>query len=85
MGKYIFASSAIFMLDFQAARWLSEKQIAGQVGNNHPTSVPTGVFKTLMVLLIWLSLEKQFGKDLQRLLTENNGFKWKNLEMQNLD
>ena len=36
----------IFMLDFQAARWLSEKNIAGQAGNNHPTSVPTGVFKT---------------------------------------
>jgi len=34
------------MLDFQAARWLSEKNVAGQAGNNHPTSVPTGVFKT---------------------------------------
>ncbi len=36
----------IFMLDFQAARWLAEKTVAGQAGNNHPTSVPTGVFKT---------------------------------------
>jgi formyl-CoA transferase len=36
----------IFMLDFQAARWLMEKEIAGQAGNNHPTSIPTGVFKT---------------------------------------
>ncbi|WP_407179452.1 CaiB/BaiF CoA transferase family protein [Bradyrhizobium sp. STM 3562] len=36
----------IFMLDFQAARWLMEKEIAKQAGNNHPTSIPTGVFKT---------------------------------------
>jgi crotonobetainyl-CoA:carnitine CoA-transferase CaiB-like acyl-CoA transferase len=36
----------IFMLDFQAARWLMEKDIAKQAGNNHPTSIPTGVFKT---------------------------------------
>lgn len=37
----------IFMLDFQAARWLMEQDVAGQAGNNHPTSIPTGVFKTL--------------------------------------
>ncbi|MBB4361460.1 formyl-CoA transferase [Bradyrhizobium sp. CIR18] len=36
----------IFMLDFQAARWLVEKEVAKQAGNNHPTSIPTGVFKT---------------------------------------
>src|SRR6202051_962970 len=36
----------IFMLDFQAARWLMEKNVAKQAGNNHPTSIPTGVFKT---------------------------------------
>jgi crotonobetainyl-CoA:carnitine CoA-transferase CaiB-like acyl-CoA transferase len=36
----------IFMLDFQAARWLVEKDVAQQAGNNHPTSIPTGVFKT---------------------------------------
>ena len=36
----------IFMLDFQAARWLMEKEVAKQDGNNHPTSIPTGVFKT---------------------------------------
>ena len=50
LGQWVNTSllqAQIFMLDFQAARWLSEKQIAGQAGNNHPTSVPTGVFKTL--------------------------------------
>ncbi|MCP1914533.1 formyl-CoA transferase [Bradyrhizobium elkanii] len=36
----------IFMLDFQAARWLMEREVAKQAGNNHPTSIPTGVFKT---------------------------------------
>jgi formyl-CoA transferase len=36
----------IFMLDFQAARWLIAGEVAGQAGNDHPTSVPTGVFPT---------------------------------------
>ncbi|WP_295854783.1 CoA transferase [Tardiphaga sp.] len=36
----------IFMLDFQAARWLMEGDVPQQAGNNHPTSIPTGVFKT---------------------------------------
>ncbi len=39
-------SSQITMLDFQAARWLIGKEVPGQAGNNHPTSIPTGVFKT---------------------------------------
>jgi formyl-CoA transferase len=49
VGQWVNTSllqAQIFMLDFQAARWLSEKHVAGQAGNNHPTSVPTGVFKT---------------------------------------
>ena len=36
----------IFMLDFQAARWLIAGEVPKQAGNNHPTSIPTGVFKT---------------------------------------
>ena len=36
----------IFMLDFQAARWLIKGEVPKQAGNNHPTSIPTGVFKT---------------------------------------
>ena len=35
-----------FMLDFQAARYLVKGEVARQAGNNHPTSIPTGVFKT---------------------------------------
>jgi len=36
----------VSMLDFQAARYLGKGEVAGQAGNNHPTSIPTGVFKT---------------------------------------
>ncbi len=36
----------IFMLDFQGARWLVNGEVPKQAGNNHPTSIPTGVFKT---------------------------------------
>ncbi|MGI9520478.1 MAG: CaiB/BaiF CoA transferase family protein [Hyphomicrobiaceae bacterium] len=35
-----------FMLDFQASRWLMDGVVAPQAGNNHPTSIPTGVFET---------------------------------------
>ena len=48
-GQYVEASllsAQISMLDFQAARWLIAKEVPGQAGNNHPTSIPTGVFKT---------------------------------------
>ncbi|MFL5363217.1 MAG: CaiB/BaiF CoA transferase family protein [Myxococcales bacterium] len=38
--------SQIFMLDFQASRWLNAREVPKQAGNNHPTSIPTGVFKT---------------------------------------
>jgi formyl-CoA transferase len=36
----------IFMLDFQAARWLIGHEVPKQAGNNHPTSIPTGVYTT---------------------------------------
>jgi crotonobetainyl-CoA:carnitine CoA-transferase CaiB-like acyl-CoA transferase len=48
-GQHIETSllqAQIFMLDFQAARWLIAKEVAKQAGNDHPTSIPTGVFKT---------------------------------------
>jgi formyl-CoA transferase len=34
------------MLDFQAARWLMKGEVPKQAGNNHPTSIPTGVYRT---------------------------------------
>ena len=48
-GQWVSTSllqAQIFMLDFQAARWLQMKEVAKQAGNNHPTSIPTGVYKT---------------------------------------
>ena len=35
-----------FMLDFQGARYLMQGEVPSQAGNNHPTSIPTGVFPT---------------------------------------
>src|SRR5581483_7783240 len=48
-GQHVSTSllqAQIFMLDFQAARWLIQKEVPKQAGNDHPTSIPTGVFKT---------------------------------------
>ncbi len=36
----------IQMLDFQAARYLKDGEVPKQAGNDHPTSIPTGVFET---------------------------------------
>ena len=49
-GRYVHTSlleSQIFMMDFQAARYLMDKDVPGQVGNGHPTLVPTGAYPTL--------------------------------------
>ena len=49
VGRWVTTSlleSQIFMLDFQASRWLIAKEVAGQAGNDHPTGIPTGVFPT---------------------------------------
>lgn len=48
-GQWISTSlieAQIFLLDFQAARWTMSQDLPKQVGNNHPTGVPTGAFKS---------------------------------------
>ncbi len=48
-GQWVKSSllqAQIAMLDFQAARWLLAEDVPQQAGNNHPTSIPTGVFRT---------------------------------------
>ncbi len=48
-GQWVTTSllqAQIFLLDFQAARWLNEREVPGQAGNNHPTNIPTGAFRT---------------------------------------
>src|ERR1700736_6418659 len=48
-GQWVRSSllqAQIQLLDFQAARWLIGHEVPGQAGNDHPTSIPTGVFPT---------------------------------------
>ncbi len=48
-GQWLHTSlleAQIFLMDFQAARWLVDQDVPDQAGNNHPTNVPMGTFKT---------------------------------------
>jgi formyl-CoA transferase len=48
-GQWLHTSllqAQVFMLDFQAVRWLMNREVPPQAGNNHPTSAPTGVYPT---------------------------------------
>jgi len=48
-GQWVTTSllaAQIFMLDFQSSRWLNSGEVPQQAGNDHPTYIPTGVFKT---------------------------------------
>jgi formyl-CoA transferase len=38
--------AGIALADFQAARYLKEGEVPRQVGNDHPTSMPTSAYKT---------------------------------------
>ena len=47
-GQWLHTSllqAMVAMMDFQTARWLIDGEVAGQAGNFHPTSIPTGVYK----------------------------------------
>ncbi|HET6339807.1 MAG TPA: CoA transferase, partial [Polyangiales bacterium] len=49
VGRWVHTSlleSQVFMMDFQASRFLMDKDVPEQVGNGHPTLVPTGTFPT---------------------------------------
>ena len=48
-GRYVHTSlleAQVFMLDFQASRYLMDGEVAGQAGNDHPVNIPMGVFPT---------------------------------------
>ncbi|HZQ63275.1 MAG TPA: CoA transferase [Casimicrobiaceae bacterium] len=48
-GQWVHTSlleAMIYMMDFQTSRWTIEHEIPGQAGNFHPTSIPTGVYRT---------------------------------------
>lgn len=48
-GRWVHTSllqAQMWMMDFQATRWLIDGEIPTQSGNDHPTSSPTGVYPT---------------------------------------
>src|ERR1700687_2350873 len=48
-GQWLHTSlleAQIYMMDFQTSRWTIDGEVPGQAGNYHPTSIPTGVYKT---------------------------------------
>ena len=72
-GQWVTASlieSQIFTLDLQAARYLVDGVVGKQVGNEHPTGVPTNVYKTrdgyvniAPVPAMWGRLCKALGRE----------------------
>jgi formyl-CoA transferase len=48
-GQWVHTSlleAMMYMMDFQTSRWTLDGEIPGQAGNFHPTSIPTGVYRT---------------------------------------
>jgi formyl-CoA transferase len=48
-GQWLHTSlleAMIYMMDFQTSRWTIDGEVPGQAGNFHPTSIPTGVYRT---------------------------------------
>jgi crotonobetainyl-CoA:carnitine CoA-transferase CaiB-like acyl-CoA transferase len=66
-GRWVQTSlieSGITLLDFQATRWLMDKKIPPQEGNNHPTNTPMGLFPTADS---FLNLAATSNKNFQKL------------------
>ena len=69
VGRWVHTSlleAQIFMLDFQASRYLMSGEVAGQAVNDHPTGVPTGVFPSYDIagqaLTYLLTSDETFAK-----------------------
>ena len=48
-GQWVHTSlleAMLYMMDFQTSRWTIEGEVPTQAGNFHPTSIPTGVYRT---------------------------------------
>ena len=64
-------SAGIALLDFQAARYTMKRDVPGQVGNDHPTSMPTSAYKTKDGYInvaasgdgMWTRICKLFGRE----------------------
>ncbi|THD75556.1 MAG: CoA transferase [Bradyrhizobium sp.] len=66
-GRWVQTSlleSGITLLDFQATRWLMDKKVAPQEGNNHPTNTPMGLYPTADS---FLNLAATSNKNFQKL------------------
>ena len=92
-GQWVHTSlieAQIFFLDFQASRYLIKGEVAGQAGNNHPTSSGTGMYQTadgyINIAASGDSLWEHFCKaaDAADLLTDPD-FKNVKLRVQNRD
>ena len=73
-GQWVQSSllqAGIALLDFQAARYLMKREVAPQVGNDHPTSMPTSAYPTADGHLnvaasgegMWQRLCKELGRE----------------------
>jgi crotonobetainyl-CoA:carnitine CoA-transferase CaiB-like acyl-CoA transferase len=48
-GRWVHVSlleAMVAMMDFQATRWTMKREVPQQAGNDHPTTIPTGLFRT---------------------------------------
>jgi crotonobetainyl-CoA:carnitine CoA-transferase CaiB-like acyl-CoA transferase len=48
-GRWVHVSlleAMVAMMDFQATRWTMKGDVPKQAGNDHPTTIPTGLFRT---------------------------------------
>ena len=48
-GRWVHVSlleAMVAMMDFQATRWTMKGEVPQQAGNDHPTTIPTGLFRT---------------------------------------
>lgn len=63
--------AGIGLLDFQAARYTMEQDVPRQVGNDHPTGMPTSAYRTADGYInigaagdgMWLNICKAIGRD----------------------
>jgi len=73
-GQWVQSSllqAGIALLDFQAARYTMKGEVPGQVGNDHPTSMPTSAYKTKDGYInvaasgdgMWTRIGKLFGRE----------------------
>src|SRR5256886_489881 len=90
-GQWVQSSllqAGIALLDFQAARYTMKGEVPAQVGNDHPTSMPTSAYKTKDGYInvaasgdgMWTRICKLFGRE--ELATEER-FKTNELRAKN--